>query len=190
MTEEKGNVPVKSGSREPSLFEDVWSPFARLREDMDRLFGNFIGRVGGPPSLGRGQTVDPFAAFGHGFGGALAAVDVVESDKDYRLTAELPGLDEKSAEYTLADNTLTIKGEKKDEREEKDGGYVYSERRFGSFQRSFRVPENVDRDKIEATFKNGVLTLVLPKNPAAAEKEKGGFDPYCLSCKSAWWTSS
>ena len=172
MAEEKGNVPVTSGSREPSLFEDVWGPFARLREDMDRLFGTFIGRVGGLPSLARGHALDPFAGFERGFGDALAAVDVVESDKDYRLTAELPGLDEKSIDVTRAENTLTLKGEKKDEREEKEGGFVFSERRFGSFQRSFRVPENVDRDKIEATFKNGVLTLVMPKNPQAPEKQK------------------
>lgn len=172
MAEEKGNVPVKSGQREPSLFEDMWTPLARLREDMDRLFGSFVGRMGGLPSLAHTSALDPFAAFERGFGGGLAAVDVVETEKDYRLTAELPGLDEKNVDVTMADNTLTIKGEKKDEREEKEGGYLYSERRFGSFQRSFRLPEDVDRDKIEATFKNGVLTLVLPKNPRASEKQK------------------
>jgi HSP20 family protein len=72
----------------------------------------------------------------------------------------------------LSDGTLTIKGEKKDEKEERNKDYYLSERRYGSFQRSFSVPDGVDAEKIEAAFKNGVLTVTLPKTPEAQKKEK------------------
>ena len=100
-------------------------------------------------------------------------VDVVDTEKAYEVTAELPGMDEKNVEVKLANGALTIKGEKKEEKEkEKNKDYHVSERRYGSFQRSFTVPDGVDEDKIEATFKNGVLTVSLPKTAEAQKKEK------------------
>src|ERR1700730_15274827 len=84
----------------------------------------------------------------------------------------LPGMDESNIDVKFSDGTLTIKGEKKDEREEKQKDYYLSERRYGSFQRSFGVPDGVDADKIEAHFKNGVLTVTLPKRPEAQKSEK------------------
>jgi HSP20 family molecular chaperone IbpA len=82
------------------------------------------------------------------------------------------GMDESNIDVKFSDGTLTIKGEKKDEREEKQKDYHLSERRYGSFQRSFGVPDGVDADKIEAHFKNGVLTVTLPKRPEAQKSEK------------------
>jgi HSP20 family protein len=89
-----------------------------------------------------------------------------------QITAELPGMDESNINVKVSDNVLTIRGEKKEEKEEKKKDYYMSERRFGSFQRSFEVPDGVDAERIEASFKNGVLTVNLPKSPEALKKEK------------------
>jgi HSP20 family protein len=99
-------------------------------------------------------------------------VDIAETDKAYELTADLPGLEEKNIEVKVANGGLTIKGEKKEETEEKGKDYHLSERHFGSFQRYFRLPETVDIEKIAATFKNGVLKVTLPKKPEAQKSEK------------------
>ena len=103
---------------------------------------------------------------------AAPAVDVAETEKAYEITAELPGMDEKNIEVKFADGLLTITGEKKEEKEEKKKDYYLSERSYGSFQRSFQVPDSVDADKIEATFKKGVLTVTLPKTAAAQKAAK------------------
>jgi HSP20 family protein len=104
--------------------------------------------------------------------GAMPAVDVTEADGGYEVTAELPGMDEKNIEVKLANRTLTIKGEKRDEKEETKKDYYMRERNFGSFQRSFTLPEGVDIDKIEASFKKGVLTVTVPKTAEAKKAEK------------------
>jgi HSP20 family protein len=103
---------------------------------------------------------------------AVPAVDVAESEKGYEITAELPGMDEKNIEVKLVNGTLTIKGEKQEEKEEKKKDYYLNERRFGSFERSFAVPESVDEAKIEAAFKKGVLTVTLPKKAEAQTPAK------------------
>ncbi len=100
------------------------------------------------------------------------AIDIVEKDKTFEVTAELPGLDAKNIELQLADGMLTIKGEKQEEKEEKTKDRYVSERRYGSFRRSLQVPGSVDVDKIEASYKSGVLTVTLPKSPEAQKKEK------------------
>jgi len=102
----------------------------------------------------------------------MPAVDVVESEKAYEITADLPGMDEKNIEVKVADGVLSVKGEKQEEKEEKKKNYYLQERSFGSFQRSFELPESVDPDKIEARFKKGVLTVTLPKRPEAQKPAK------------------
>src|SRR5579885_1194505 len=125
---EESRVPVKHETRAPS----PWVPFESLRREIDRIFDSF-----------RQGTWDvPLAA---------PAIDFAEKGKEYEITAELPGLDEKDIEVKLANRTLTIKGEKKEEKEEREKNYYFSERRYGSFMRSFQVPEGVDADKIEAS---------------------------------------
>ncbi|TIO80260.1 MAG: Hsp20/alpha crystallin family protein [Mesorhizobium sp.] len=99
-------------------------------------------------------------------------MDLVEKANAYEITAELPGIDEKNIEIKLANNVLTIKGEKNEEKEEKEKDYYLSERRYGSFQRSFQLPEGVDADKIDASFAKGVLTVKLPKTAEARKAEK------------------
>jgi HSP20 family protein len=104
--------------------------------------------------------------------GKAPAVDIVDTDKAYEITAELPGMDESNIDVKFSDGTLTIKGEKRDDKEEKKRGYYLSERRYGAFQRLFGVPDGVDADKIEANFKNGVLTVTLPKTSQTQRSEK------------------
>jgi HSP20 family protein len=99
-------------------------------------------------------------------------VDVAERENEYEITAELPGMEEKDIEVNVSDDLLTIKGEKREEKEEKKKDYYVSERRYGSFQRSFSLPDGIDANKIEAKFINGVLTVILPKTPEAQKKQK------------------
>jgi len=102
----------------------------------------------------------------------MPAVDVSETDKAYEITAELPGMDEKNVEVKVANGVLSIKGEKQEEKEEKKKDYYKRERNFGSFERSFQVPDGVDTDRIEASFKKGVLLVTLPKSAEAQKAEK------------------
>lgn len=100
------------------------------------------------------------------------AMDLVEKEKAYEVTAELPSIDETDVEIKLANHTLTIRGEKTEEKEEKKKDYYLAERRYGSFQRSFQVPESVDTSRIEASFAKGVLKVMLPKTADAQKAEK------------------
>ena len=145
--------------------------FESLRREVDRLFEDFqLGSWRSP--FGRSVfDVQPFWRGEIGWGKA-PAVDIVDKGNAYEITAELPGMDESNIDVKFADGTLTIKGEKRDEKEEKKKEYCLSERRYGSFQRSFGVPDGVDADKIEANFKNGVLTVTLPKTPQGQRSEK------------------
>jgi len=90
--------------------------------------------------------------------------DISENEKEYSVIAELPGIDEKDIEVNLLDGILTVKGEKKQETEDKEETYHRIERRYGSFVRSFRIPDKVETDKIDAIFKDGVLRLTVPKS--------------------------
>ena len=171
MAEPATKLPSKTEAETPARVGGEWPPLANLRREIDRLFDDF-GFDGGRRALGRSVFgIEPFWRGELTFG-TTPAVDVVEKDKEYEITAELPGLDEKNVEVKFADGFLTIKGEKREEKEEKKKDYYLSERRFGSFQRLFQVPESVDPDKIMANFKNGMLTVTLPKSPEAQKKEK------------------
>jgi HSP20 family protein len=105
----------------------------------------------------------------------LPAVDVTETDKAYQITAQSPGMDEKSVEVKLTDGVLNIRGVKQDEKREENKEYYMLQRSFGLFQRSFAIPDDVDANKIEATFKDGVLSVTLPKtDPQMAPKRLPG----------------
>ena len=101
---------------------------------------------------------------------AVPAVDVKETDSEFLMEVELPGLSEKDVEVKLDNNLLTISSRKEDSKEEKKNGYIMRERRSASFSRSFVLPEGIDREKIAAEFKNGILNLSFPKTPAAKPK--------------------
>jgi HSP20 family protein len=101
---------------------------------------------------------------------ALPAVDVRETESEYLMEVDLPGLTEKDVEVKLDNSLLTISSAKEEKKEEKRNGYLLRERKALSFRRSFVLPDEVERDKISADFKNGVLTLSFPKTPAAKPK--------------------
>jgi HSP20 family protein len=169
MAENVTKLPVKREAMEPS-FGRAWRPFESLHREIDRLFDDFGRNFRWP--FGR----SPFAAeplFGQELTRAkMPAVDVVESDKAYEITADLPGMDEKNIEVKVTDGVLTMQGERQEEKEEKKKDYYLQERSYGSFQRSFELPESIDADKIEASFKKGVLTVKLPKKAEAQKPAK------------------
>jgi HSP20 family protein len=125
-------------------------PFVSLHREIDRLFDDFSRGV---PMM-RWPSMD---------GGVDLRVDVSETDKEIKVTAELPGVDEKDIQVTLVGDLLTIKGEKKAEQERKEENYRIIERSYGSFARSLRLPYAVEEKKVQAEFKKGVLTITLPK---------------------------
>lgn len=154
-------VEVKSA---PSGTPDVWRSF---RSEMDRLFDRF-DRFGFPSFASLPSLFERPASFSFN----LPAVDVTEDDKAYRIEAELPGLDEKDIEVSLNGDLLVLKGEKRQEKEEKDKNTYVSERSYGSFQRAFSLPDGVDRNKIAADFSRGVLTVTLPKSAETQKQQK------------------
>ncbi len=136
-----------------------WKPFrevSRLRSEMDRLWDEYFG-------AGR-RGLQPLEE------AWLPAVDVSESEDKITVKAEIPGLEAKDIDISMSGDTLTIKGEKKTETEEKEENYHVVERSYGSFRRAMKLPALVDADRVEATYKNGVLTVVLPKKEEVKPK--------------------
>lgn len=171
MAKIETKLPVKTEKREPAAREDMWSPLESLRREIDKLFETFRPAAWSVP-FSRSLLGFEMPSLTGKEWQIAPAVDLVEKDTEYEISAELPGLEEKNIEVKLSNGTLTIKGEKKEEKEEREKDYYLSERRFGSFQRRFQLPHGVDPDKIEATFTKGVLKLKLPKTPEAQKSEK------------------
>lgn len=172
------NVSVRDQQQQPQPRQqsalsttDFWRPLTNLRRQVDSLFEDFDRMM---PFRQFGRSLFSMEPFGQSMAGLTntPAVDIIDQDQAILINAELPGMDENSIELKLANNTLTLRGEKKDEREENRRGYYLSERSYGSFQRSFALPESVDADKIEANFDKGILTITLPKRPEAQRQEK------------------
>jgi HSP20 family protein len=167
MAEVATKLPVKTEApTTPSRFPE-WRPFEGLRNQVDRLFRDFeTGFLQSPLH----RDVDNF--WRREFASPVTpALDIVEKDNAFEITAELPGLEAKNIELNLTDDVLTIKGEKKEEKEEKTKDRYVSERRYGSFRRSVQLPSSVDASKIEANCKSGVLTVTLPKTAEAQKKQ-------------------
>ncbi|RZF25703.1 Hsp20/alpha crystallin family protein [Paraburkholderia sp. UYCP14C] len=173
MSEPTSKVPVKKSaeSTERSWPLQSWHPMESLRREIDRLFDDFDGGFKMLPMRHSVFDIEPFWRRERALT-SMPAVDVAETDKAYEITAELPGLEEKDIEVKLANGGLTIKGAKNEEKEEKKKDYYLHERRYGSFERYFDMPQGVDKDKIEAIFKKGVLTVTLPKTAEAQKAEK------------------
>jgi HSP20 family protein len=151
--------PSLPAARSEALSGD---PFYRLQHEMNRLFDDAFSGFEFPASF-RGEGDET----------RLPRIDVHEADHAVEVEAELPGVDEKDIDVQVADNLLTIRGEKKFERkDEKEGQYRVMERSYGSFTRSMTLPFSVNPDAVEATFKNGVLKLTLPKPPEAQTQTK------------------
>jgi len=172
----KVSVQKKAKAAEPgalaTIEEAMRQPFDTLRREIDQVFENFSSAFPGFPMPHRPFALEPWKPFEWPLRTALPAMDLAEKETQYEITAELPGMTEKDFELTISGGMLTISGEKTEEKEEKKKDYHLSERRYGSIQRTLSVPANVDADKIEASFKDGVLTVVLPKTKKAATKQK------------------
>lgn len=148
------------GGRLPSRYYD---PFQTFRSEMDRLFDTFLT---GMPALSNFRQGFPAEQ------GLTPAFDVKETEKELVVKADLPGMDEKDVQLTIHDGVLTMRGEKESERKDERENYHLMERSYGSFQRSVRLPETIDEDKVEARFDKGVLTVTLPKRPEMVKAQK------------------
>ncbi|MFO7568299.1 MAG: Hsp20/alpha crystallin family protein [Smithellaceae bacterium] len=136
-------------------------PFYALQRQMNSLFDDFFSGFDAlPRSLAAG-----------GFGGFSPSIDVKESDKEVTIHAELPGVEEKDIEVTVANDSIAIKGEKKEEKEDKGKNYYYMERSYGSFHRVIPLAAETQADKAYASFKNGVLNITLPKSDSAKARK-------------------
>jgi HSP20 family protein len=163
MAKKKEVETTKSSSSEDRPAPGGLHPMAEFRQQMDRLFDDFFsGWPAFPPRMTRGLTT----------AGAEVRFDASEGDNVYEITAELPGMDDKDVGVTVDKGVLTIKGEKKSEREEKGKDFYLTERSFGSFRRSFPLPEEVNEDKISANFEKGVLRITLPKTAEGKSKAR------------------
>lgn len=152
------SVPVKHADKGPYSLGRLYDPTLSIHRDIDRLFDSFV----------RGIAPSMFERFGTGSFFEESAilkprVDLSATDQEYLLTVEIPGVSEKDVSVDISGNTMTIKGEKKQEKEEKEKNYYRIERSYGSFQRVLSLPEDVDQAGIKASFKNGVLSIAMPR---------------------------
>jgi HSP20 family protein len=147
----------RSEQTTPSRYREEGDPFMTLHREMNRLFDDvFRGFDLTPVGMSR------MASWPH--------VEVIENDKDVRISAELPGIEGKDVEVLMGEGVLTIRGEKKSEIEDKER--AFSERTYGRFERRIPLAWEVDEDKIDASFKNGVLTVTMPKSAQASSHVK------------------
>ena len=130
----------------------LWEPFAELRRmdaEMDRMWGH---------------TFRPFRLWHrHGRLDGYVAIDVYHEDDNLVIKAALPGVDPEDTEVTFTEVTLTIKGDRRYEKEVKEEDYLHRERRVGTFRREVALPDNLDTEKAEATYENGILTVTIPR---------------------------
>jgi len=151
-----------NGNQVPSLLRDEdRDPFLSLHREVNRLFDDVFRGFG----YGFPSSSNP-----SGFGGGWPSVEISDNEKEIKVTAEVPGLEEKDIEVLLDDGVLTLKGEKQSETEDK--GRQFSERYYGSFERRIPLGVEVKQDNIDARFKNGVLTVTLPKSEKAQTQVK------------------
>jgi HSP20 family protein len=151
-------VPWRDKSQVPATREDGENPLVAFRREVDRMFDDFFSAPFG---------IRPWSAGSHA---VTPTIDVSDAEKELVVTAELPGLDEKDFEVTLAGDVLTIKGEKKVGNENRNGGAYYVERHYGSFSRSVRLPFEAGNEQVEASYDKGVLTIRVP-TPAEAQRK-------------------
>ncbi len=152
-------IVPKTGGKEIAERRSEWDPFAGFRQEMNRLMESFFGGVGLEPFESRRGSFQP-------------KVDVVDTEKELKVTAELPGMEEKDIDVSITKDSLTIRGEKKEEKEESGKDFYRMERTYGSFNRMIPLPKEVETEKVTATFKKGVLTVTLPKTKQALTETK------------------
>jgi len=152
---EKG-LPIQRRSGRDTGFS-AYHPVSQIHQEIDRMFDNFYRGVGRPSFDFEG----PFSRMAEGI--LKPTLDVSAGEKEYAITVEVPGVDEKDIQIELVNDTLNIRGEKKQEKEEKEKDYYRMERSYGSFHRVLSLPEDADQEKINAVFKNGVMKISIPR---------------------------
>ena len=158
----RGLIPLQRGTKHPVTKRPL-SPFSTLQSEMNRLFEDF----------GMGVGLEPFAKFDERLSSFAPSIDIDEGDDEILITAELPGMDKEDVDITLAKDYLTIRGEKKEETERKNGKEGrYYERTFGAFERVIPIISEIDEDKVDASFDKGVLHIKLPKTHEAKRDSK------------------
>jgi len=154
-------IPWGRSQQASSRYRAEGDPFMTLHREMNRLFDDILN----------GFELTPFGSAGFGSPGRhWPHLEVVETDHDVRVSAELPGLDEKDVEAFISEGMLTIRGEKRSEIDDKER--AFSERYYGRFERRIPLAWEVEDDKVNASFNNGVLTVTLPKSPKASAQMK------------------
>lgn len=148
------NVPVRQNNR-------FGRSLMSLQDDMNRLMQDFLGEdrfaSNWPPTI-QGER--------------FPSIDVIENEKGFKIRAELPGMDPENVDISVSEGYLSLKGERTEEKEEKDDNYLRHELSYGSFQRTIALPDTANCDKADASFKNGILTIDVPKKEGAAKKPK------------------
>jgi HSP20 family protein len=157
-----GRSLMKSGRRNGGSSREV-SPLNTLQREMNRLFESFFSDD---------WSLQPFGSWGLMEREFTPRINVSESEREVRVTCELPGVDEKHIDVSVTRNLLTIRGEKRDEKEEKDESHYRVERSFGSFERTLPLPTEVVTDAVDARFSKGILTITLPKTEEAQAQAK------------------
>jgi HSP20 family protein len=163
---------AETGRQAGRHLAEAWSrsfdPFLAFQMDVNRWFDELWRQTTGLSVHAPMRTGRPLSAFAPAALLGQPAADLRETDKAYELAVELPGLTREDIDVSLDRNALTIRGHKAEQRAEGTGAYRVSERRFGSFERAFPLPDDIDRNAIEATFRDGLLAITLPKNQEAA----------------------
>ena len=157
-------VPWKRSNQNLAVRRQDRDPFPQLRRNIDDMFDRFLGDWSGGMNL----VDQPFGTLGR----FMPEVDLTETSKEIRLTADLPGREEKDLEVSFLDGAITVKGEKRQEHQEGEGGVYRCERQYGVFERTIPLPSEIDPDKVQASFKNGVLKVTLPKTKEAQPNRK------------------
>ena len=153
-------LPTKEEIKKVPVRRELLTPFTALQQEMNKLFDDLRGGWGSHP-----VSFEQLGDF-------HAKVDIKDNDKDLVVSAELPGVEMKDISIALNQNSLVLKGEKKVEKEEKEKGYYRMERSYGSFYRAIPLPCEVERENIDAVYKDGVLTVTLPKSKETIKNQK------------------
>jgi HSP20 family protein len=165
-------LPARKKDRYPTRKLEEEGSLASFQQEINRLFDEFFSSFGAPLARSWGSGAAPERSGVGSFGTFVPRIDVSEDDREVKIVAELPGMDEKDVNVELENNLLILRGEKKDEREEKEGAWHRVECSYGSFRRLVPLPAGIDADKARAKFKKGRLSVAIPKTSEARESRK------------------
>jgi len=166
MVDFKALVPWKEKAPAPAPKHDFYDPLVTFRREVDRMFDDFFSGFGGGRALGPASGA---------WSNVAPMMELAETDKEIVVTAELPGLEDKDFEVSVSGDVLTLKGEKRAEQEHRNGDTTYTERRFGAFSRSVRLPFEIGEENVDARYDKGVLTIRVPK-PADLQRAARRID--------------